>query len=131
MIMASASVNNYVPYPISSWRGVFLLMYLVSMRFSVSHLSTRQMLRVAGFVLLLYGVVIWALVLQDAGLNLRLELPQWAALAFVAVWFSIIVTCINTLMTRLGQSEFDKVTGAYTRRRLVEILRPGRRAFRV
>lgn len=124
MIVASTSVNTYVLYSMHSGRGAFVLIYLVSMLFGVFHLSTRQMLRVAALILVLYGVVIWRLAAQGlAGAELRIELLQWTALAFVALWFSIMVGYINTLMTRLDQSEVDELTGAYTRRRVIEILR--------
>jgi diguanylate cyclase (GGDEF)-like protein len=124
MMLASISVNTYVVYSVQSARGAFLLVYLVSMLFGVFHLSMRQMLRVAVFILLLYGWVIWQLAAQGlAKEELNQELLQWTMLMFVVVWFSIMVGFISTLMTRLGQSEFDDLTGAYTRRRVTEILR--------
>jgi GGDEF domain-containing protein len=104
--------------------GAFLLIYLVSLLFGVFHLATQQMLRVATFILLLYGLVIWLHWLQGPeSTDLRVELLQWAVLAFVVVWFSIMVGYIHTLMARVDQAEFDDLTGAYTRRRIFEILR--------
>ena len=124
MMVASTSVNTYVLYSMPAGHGVFLLVYLVSMLFGVFHLSTRQMLRVAAFILLLYGSVIWLHWSQSPeGADLRMELLQWVVLAFVAVWFSLMVGYIHTLMARVDQSEFDELTGAYTRRRVFEILR--------
>jgi diguanylate cyclase (GGDEF)-like protein len=68
--------------------------------------------------------VIWQLAAQGLAKEaLNQELLQWTILMFVVVWFSIMVGFISTLLTRLGQSEFDDLTGAYTRRRLIEILR--------
>ena len=124
MMLASASVNSYVLYSLQTGGGAFLLIYLVSMLFGVFHLSTQQMLRVAAFILLLYGLVIWLHWSQSPeSTDLRVELLQWTVLAFVGVWFSIMVGYIHTLMARVDQSEFDELTGAYTRRRIFEILR--------
>ena len=124
MMVASTSVNTYVLYSMPAGHGVFLLVYLVSMLFGVFHLSTRQMLRVAAFILLLYGSVIWLHWAQSPGdADLRMELLQWVVLAFVAIWFSLMVGYIHTLMARVDQSEFDELTGAYTRRRVFEVLR--------
>jgi diguanylate cyclase (GGDEF)-like protein len=124
MIIASSSVNTYVLYAMDGAGSAFLLVYLVSLLFGVFHLSTRQMLRVAGFILILYGTTIWLRANHGTvGADLRMELLQWAVLGFVVVWFSIMVGFISTLMARLGESEFDELTGAYTRRRIMEILR--------
>ena len=122
MMLASISVNTYVLYSMQAGHGAFLLIYLVSMLFGVFHLSTERMLRVAAFILVLYGLVIWAH-WSPEGTNSHVELLQWAVLAFVAVWFSLMVGFIHTLMARVDESEFDVLTGAYTRRRLFEILR--------
>jgi len=124
MMLASVSVNSYVLYSMPTAGGVFLLLYLVSLLFGVFHLATQQMLRVAAVILLLYGLVIWLHWLHSPGsADLRVELLQWAVLAFVVVWFSIMVGYIHTLMARVDQAEFDDLTGAYTRRRIFEILR--------
>jgi hypothetical protein len=122
MMLASISVNTYVLYSMQTAGGAFLLIYLVSMLFGVFHLSTQQMLRVAACILLLYGLVIW-LHWSQAGTNSSVELLQWAVLAFVVVWFAIMVGYIHTLVARVDASEFDELTGAYTRRRVFEILR--------
>jgi diguanylate cyclase (GGDEF)-like protein len=124
MMLASISVNTYVLYSMQTAGGVFLLIYLVSMLFGVFHLATQQMLRVATVILLLYGLVIWLHWSQSPGsTDIRVELLQWAVLAFVVVWFSIMVGYIHTLMARVDQAEFDELTGAYTRRRIFAILR--------
>ena len=122
MMLTSISVNTYVLYSMQTGHGAFLLIYLVSMLFGVFHMSTLRMMRVAAFVLFSYGLVI-ALHWSEAGVDTRVELLQWAVLAFVVVWFSIMVGYINTLMARVGQNELDELTGAYTRRRIFEILR--------
>ena len=122
MMLASIAVNTYVLYSMQSGHAVFLLVYLVSMLFGVFHLSTERMLRVAACILLLYGLVIWLHWSQE-GTDSRVELLQWAVLAIVVVWFSIMVGFIHTLMMRVDESEFDVLTGAYTRRRVFEILR--------
>jgi diguanylate cyclase (GGDEF)-like protein len=124
MIVVSATVNTYVLYALKDGRGAFLLIYLVSMLFGVFRLSSQQLLRITAFVLLSYALVIWQLARHNpATLNLSVELLQWVVLAFVLVWFSLMGGYINTLVTRLGQSEADELTGAYTRRRIIEILR--------
>ena len=122
MMLASISVNTYVLYSMQTAHGVFLLVYLVSMLFGVFHMSTLRMMRVAAFILLAYGVVIWLHWSQE-GVDSRVELLQWAVLAFVAVWFALMIGYIQTLMTRVGENELDELTGAYTRRRVFEILR--------
>jgi diguanylate cyclase (GGDEF)-like protein len=82
------------------------------------------MLRAACFIVVLYGLVVWRLSSQNPDtFDLRIGLAQWSVLAIVLLWFAVMGGYLNALLNRLGQSEVDELTGAYTRRRIVEILR--------
>ena len=124
MIVASCTVNTFILYSVHSGRGAFLLIYVVSMLFGVFRLSTRELAGIAGFVLISYGLVVWRLHAEaPAAVDLSVEFLQWIVLACVVVWFSFMGGYISSLINRLGQAEFDELTGAYTRRRIIEIFR--------
>jgi diguanylate cyclase (GGDEF)-like protein len=124
MMVASLSVTTYVLYSLSSGRGAYLMVYLMAMFFGVFRLSARQMLKVSGFTLVCYGGVIVARLY--AGMptqEVNNELLQWLMLAVVLVWFSFMGGYVSRMVTRLGEAEVDEVSGVYTRRRILEILR--------
>lgn len=124
MIVASCSVNTFILYSVHSGRGAFLLIYVVSMLFGVFRLSARELSGMAGFVLISYGLVIWRLHAEASdAVDLTVECLQWLVLACVVMWFSFMGGYISSLINRLGQAEFDELTGAYTRRRIIEIFR--------
>lgn len=119
-------------------RGALLMLYLVAFVFGVFRLRTRQFLFLGGMGLVVYGAVI---VLRDVShpetLNLRLELVQWLALAFVLPWFAFLGGYISNLRHRLneGNRELqhalatirnlatrDELTGVANRRCLLESL---------
>lgn len=124
MILASSTVNTYVLQALLSSRGAFMMIYLVSMMFGVFRLNRRQLLAIAGFIIASYALVIWRLRSEAPDTtDLAAEYTQWVVLTCVLIWFALMGGYIGALINRLGQAEFDELTGAYTRRRILEILR--------
>lgn len=124
MILASSSVNTFILHSMQSARGTYLLVYLMSMLFGVFRLTTKELLGVTGFVLLSYAAVLWHLYAQaPEAMDVPLEAMQFVGLASVLVWFSFMGGYLSEMISRLGQAEFDELTGAYTRRRIIEIFR--------
>ena len=124
MMIASLLVTTYVIYSLRGGQGAYLMLYLMAMFFGVFRLSAPQMLAISGFVLLCYGGVIAARFGHGMSRQeLSRELLQWIVLAAVLVWFSLMGGYVSRMVTRLGESEIDEVSGVYTRRRILEILR--------
>lgn len=106
MILASTSVISYVAYHLNEdARGVFLLVYLVSMLFGVFRLGTRKLLLISLYVLCSYGAVIWLLTRHEptAG-RVHLETLQWMILANVLIWFSLMGGYIRELHRSAGEA---------------------------
>src|SRR5579871_2365683 len=124
MMVSSICVTTYVLYSLRGGSGAYLMVYLMAMFFGVFRLTAWQMLRVSAFTLACYAAVIAA---RSNEALPRAELTslllQWIILAVVLVWFSFMGGYVSRLVTRLGESEIDEVTGVYTRRRILEILR--------
>lgn len=124
MILASSSVNTYVLYSLQGGRGAFLLIYFVSMLFGVFRLKRAELLAIAGFIITCFGTLLWRLhVEQLPAAELRIAHMQGVVLATVLIWFAFMGGYIGQLINRLGQADFDDLTGAYVRRRILEILR--------
>ena len=122
MISATCAVT-FALYYVGPARPVFLLMYPVVLFFGVFRLTTRSLLGVSALALAGYALVIWLLVSSPAGLvRPHLEALQWLVLATVLVWFSFMGGYVNHLHSRLKESEYDDLTGIYTRRRILEVL---------
>ena len=68
-------------------------------------------------------LVIWLLLLTPAEIGRpHIEMLQWIVLAAVLIWFSFMGGYVNHLHSRLKESEYDELTGIYTRRRILEVL---------
>lgn len=123
MILASSSVNTFVLHALKAGHGAFLLFYLVSMLFGVFRLRRRELQAVAGFIITSHALVVWRLGVEQPGTDLAVHWMQWLVLACVLIWFTYMGSYIGKLIHRLGQAEFDELTGAWSRRRILEILR--------
>lgn len=123
MILASSSVNTYVLHSLQAGHGAFLLFYMVSMLFGVFRLRRRELLAVAGFIITSHALVVWRLGVEQPDLPLAAHWMQWIVLSCVLIWFANMGSYIGKLIHRLGQAELDELTGAYSRRRILEILR--------
>ena len=122
MLCATAAVT-FVLYHVGPARPVFLLLYPVIMFFGVFRLQTRTLLGVALLALSGYAVLIWLLFQTDSGVvSPHIEMLQWIVLAAVLVWFSFMGGYVNQLRRRLKESEYDELTGIYTRRRILQLL---------
>jgi diguanylate cyclase (GGDEF)-like protein len=69
-----------------------------------------------------YGAVIALLMYQEALELPQVEILQWVVVNAVLAWFSYMGGYVNDLRRRVRQSEYDELTRAYTRRRILEIL---------
>lgn len=105
-ILAASACALYIAYHAGEARGIVLIWVLVIFMFGLLRLKTAQLLRLAAFVLLGYGGVIWLLQLyHPQKFNLRLELLQWAVLGGALVWFAYMGGYISGLRSKLRRSE--------------------------
>lgn len=125
-------------YFVQQARGALLLFYLVAFVFGVFRLNTRQYLWLNAFVLTIYGGMIVSLqYTQPDTIDLRLELAQWVALAFVLPSFALIGGYISQMRRSLHERNHelqtalqriqemairDELTGAHNRRYIVDAL---------
>lgn len=122
MVCASCAVT-FALYYVGPARPVFLLMYPVILFFGVFRLNTRSLIGVSALALSGYALVIALLLYSPAGLvRPHIEMLQWMVLATVLIWFSFMGGYVNHLHSRLKESEYDELTGIYTRRRILEVL---------
>jgi diguanylate cyclase (GGDEF)-like protein len=122
MLCATCAVT-FVLYYVGPARPVFLLMYPVILFFGVFRLTTRTLLGVAAVALAGYASIIVMLLLSAPGIaRPHIEILQWVVLATVLIWFSFMGGYVNHLHSRLKESEYDALTGIYTRRRILEVL---------
>ena len=123
MMACATGAVTFVLYYVGLARPVFLLMYPVILFFGVFRLQTSRLLGVASLALAGYALVIWLLLQTPPGLGRpHIEMLQWIVLSAVLVWFSIMVGYVNQLHARLKESEYDELTGIYTRRRILQVL---------
>jgi diguanylate cyclase (GGDEF)-like protein len=123
MMLCATCTVTLVLYFVGPARPVFLLMYPVILFFGVFRLTTRKLLGVTAVALSGYAGVIVLLQLVGPGIaRPHIEMLQWMVLAAVLIWFSFMGGYVNHLHNRLKESEFDALTGAYTRRRILEVL---------
>src|SRR5689334_9043008 len=123
MMLCATCTVTFVLYYVGPARPVFLLMYPVILFFGVFRLTTRTLLGVAAAALSGYAVVILLLLMTGPGIaRPHIEMLQWMVLAAVLVWFSFMGGYVNHLHNRLNESEYDSLTGIYTRRRILEVL---------
>jgi diguanylate cyclase (GGDEF)-like protein len=123
MLCATCAVT-FVLYHLGPARPVFLLLiYPVILFFGVFRLTTRALLGVTGVALAGYALVIVMLLHSGPGIaRPHIEILQWVVLATVLIWFSFMGGYVNHLHSRLKESEYDALTGIYTRRRILEVL---------
>jgi diguanylate cyclase (GGDEF)-like protein len=123
MMVCAVCAVTFVTYYVGPARPVFLLMYPVIMFFGVFRLRTRPLLGVAALALSGYAIVIW--LLRESPFELarpHIEMLQWIVLLAVLIWFAFMGGYVNQLRSRLRESEYDEVTGIYTRRRILQVL---------
>ena len=122
MMLCATCAVTYALYYVGSARPVFLLMYPVILFFGVFRLTTRTLLSVTAVALTGYALVILLLQASNGIARPHIEMLQWAVLATVLMWFSFMGGYVNHLHSRLKESEYDQLTGIYTRRRILEVL---------
>jgi diguanylate cyclase (GGDEF)-like protein len=123
MMLAAICVVTYALYHLGAARTVFLLSYPMIMFFGVFRLGTRALLLVGAFILCAYALVVWQLAGQPARLDPKpIELLRGLVLATVLVWFSFMGGYVHELRRRLRESGYDRLTGAYNRGRVLDML---------
>jgi diguanylate cyclase (GGDEF)-like protein len=123
MMIAATCVVTYALYHAGPARSVFLLIYPMIMFFGVFRLNTRAMLIVCALILCAYALVLGLLMRLPSGLDApNVELLRSVVLAAVLVWFAILGGYVHELRNRLRRSEYDELTGIFSRRRILEIL---------
>lgn len=123
MMLCAIAAVTYVLHHVGSASGAFLLMYPVILFFGIFRLRTAAMLQLSALILAAYAPIMWsrgpAPVQPD---HPYVHVLQWVVLAAVLIWFSMMGGYVHNLRARLRQSEHDELTGAYTRRRILDIL---------
>jgi len=123
MMVCATSAVTFALYYVGAARPAFLLMYPVILFFGVFRLNTRALLGVSALALSGYALVICLLQYSPSGpARPHIEMLQWLVLATVLIWFSFMGGYVNHLHSRLRESEYDELTGIYTRRRILEVL---------
>jgi len=121
MLWAIATVT-YVLHHAGPAAGIFLLMYPVILFFGVFRLRTPAMLALTGMILAAYAPILW----KASGVGLHdspaIHVLQWIVLAAVLTWFSFMGGYVHDMRMRLRESEVDELTGAFTRRRILQVL---------
>jgi len=122
MMLWSGATVTYVLYHAGAASGIFLLMFPVILFFGIFRLRTPAMLMLTALVLAAYAPILWKPPLRESPENDYIHLLQWIVLAAVLVWFSFMAGYVHTLRARLRESEYDDLTGVFTRRRILQSL---------
>jgi diguanylate cyclase (GGDEF)-like protein len=123
MMLTAICVVTYALYHLGATRTVFLLIYPVIMFFGVFRLDTRALLLVGTFILCAYTIVVRLLAEQPGGLDpAPIELLRGLVLVTVLTWFSFMGGYVHNLRKRLRESGYDRLTGAYNRGRILDVL---------
>jgi diguanylate cyclase (GGDEF)-like protein len=123
MMLAAICVVTYALYHLGAVRTVFLLVYPMIMFFGVLRLGTGPLLLVGAFIMCAYALVVRLIAEQPARLDpMTIELLRGLVLATVLVWFSFMGGYVHELRKRLRESGYDRLTGIYTRGRVLDVL---------
>lgn len=123
MMLSAAVVLTYSLYHAGPARPILMLIYPVIMFFGVFRLNTRALMAVGAFILAGYALVVGLLMRQHSGaMQLGLEILHAIVLAGVLLWFSLMGGYVHDLRVRLRHSEYDELTRACTRRRILNLL---------
>jgi diguanylate cyclase len=123
MMIAAICAVSYTLYHLGAVRTAFLLVYPMIMFFGVLRLGTGPLLLVAVFIMSAYALVIRLLAGEPGALDpMRIELLRGLVLGTVLLWFSFMGGYVHDLRRRLRESGFDRLTGTYTRGRILDVL---------
>ena len=123
MMVAAICTVTYTLYHLSAVRTAFLLVYPMIMFFGVLRLGTGSFLLVAVFIMSAYAFVIWLLAGKPGALDpMKIEFLRGLVLGTVLVWFSFMGGYVHDLRRRLRESGYDRLTGIYTRGRVLDML---------
>jgi len=123
MMVAAICTVTYTLYHLSAVRTAFLLVYPMIMFFGVLRLGTRRFLLVALFIMSAYAFMIRLLAAKPGTLDpMGIELLRGLVLGTVLVWFSFMGGYVHDLRRRLRESGYDRLTGIYTRGRILDVL---------
>ena len=138
MTLATLAVMITLYFADPDTRGVLLLIYPVLFVFGFFRLHTFQFFSLAVMAALGYGVVVCLLALLDPSqASIHLEVLRLIILATVLAWFSIVGAYVNRLRREVIRANGelkkalayieemairDPLTGAFNRRKLMEIL---------
>lgn len=121
MLWATATVT-YVLHHAGDAAGVFLLIYPVILFFGVFRLRTPAMLVITAGILAAYAPILWKTADRGTAGAPTVHVLQWIVLAGVLTWFSFMAGYVRELRARLRESEYDELTGAFSRRRILQML---------
>lgn len=137
-ILCSAMLCTYVVSNAGTFRGIFMLAYVVGLMFAGTHLRTRQLARLAALPLVVFPIVVLIVARQSAvEIDWRIEVVNWLALCVILAFTVVLVGRLSLLQSRLKASKaelqaalakltdmaaHDDLTGLYNRRCMVELL---------
>ncbi len=122
MMLWAAATVTYVLYHAGEAAGVFLLMYPIILFFGVFRLRTPAMLVLTAVILAAYAPILWKTAERGISDTPSVHMLQWIMLATVLTWFSFMAGYVREIRARLRESEHDELTGAFTRRRILQVL---------
>lgn len=137
-IVCSALLCSYTLIYAGSFRGLFMLAYVVGLMFSSTQVTMRQLIRLALLPVLLYPVVaLIARAVDPATFDWRVDVVYWISLCVLMLFTAMLVGKLMRLRLRLKASntelesalakltimaERDELTGLYNRRHLMDVL---------
>lgn len=137
-IVCSIILCSYTLIYSGPLRGIFMFAYVVGLMFGGTHLSTRQLLRLAVLPVMFFPLVGYLAARHDpVGVDWRIEFVNWISLCVIQGFTAMLVGNLTRLRKRLKASNVklesaltrltdmaarDDLTGLYNRRYLLDML---------
>lgn len=137
-VTCSAFLCSYTLIYAGSFRGMFMLAYVIGLMFASSQVNLRQLTRLAAAPVVLFpGVVYISAILYPEKFDWRIEFVYWISLCVIMLFTSLLIGHLTQLRARLKaanadlelamdrltvMAERDELTGLHNRRYMIETL---------